>query len=307
MTIALGANRLALSALQSGAIDIFRGKGFASARIEKAAENPDFAAMLTGREVSGLAYGMNLSPRDTAIISYGADHPGLRGLQPTEDSLAQITPMTRGWWAEPAISVAELNEDTSGLASLLGAVEADTHLPVSADARLCALAGERVSALWHLREAMTDASWIKNLDAAHQTLAETFVPSLREREEERDMYHVVHTPRTSVRNAIESLGIGVCVVAAMGPGRMVQLHTARSTNDERTLELSLMSLKPDWSEARWVAGLDGVRASGNNLSSLAEDFLKAFPSAAKWQVVGLRFASGLILPPVAANSDTEAA
>jgi len=296
--IALGTRRLAEAVFTSGARDAFKFRGFNMDRISKAAECPSFAAMLTGREVAGLTYGLRIEAEEAAIIAYGDDRTFTRQPRPTADTLTRLLHMPERWWTSPAVSVAGLmEEDTSPaeLSMLLGSEDSlsDT-LPVSGEARLCALSGQKISELWGIGGAspIHDELWIQALDDAHRRLATVYVPSILPAEDQ-DLYHVTHIPKMSVPMAIESFGGGVGIVASIGHGRLAQVFVKERKGGE--LILSVTGLNADLREARWTEGLDGVRAVGVSLEALAEDFKKKNPSwAAIWKACALRMPSGLL-------------
>lgn len=297
--IALGTRRLAEAVFNAGARDAFKFRGFDMDRISKAAGCANFAAMLTGREVAGLTYGLRIEAEDAAIIAYGDDRAFNRQPKPTADTLTRLLPMPERWWTSPSVSVAGLlEEDTSPaeLSMLLGS-EGDALsdiLPVSGEARLCALSGQKISELWGIGGAspIHDELWIHALDDAHRRLATTYVPSILPAEDQ-DLYHVSHIPKMAVARAIEDFGGGVGIVAAIGHGRLAQLMVMERKGGE--LILRVTGLNADLREARWSEGLDGVQAAGGNLEALAEDFKKKNPSwAATWKACALRMPSGLL-------------
>ena len=297
--IALGTRRLAEAVFTSGARDAFKFRGFDIDRISKAAECPSFAAMLTGREVAGLTYGLRIEAEEAAIIAYGDDRTSNRQPKPTADSLTRLLHMPEKWWTSPSVSVAGLmEEDTSPaeLSMLLGSdgVSLSDTLPVSGEARLCALSGQKISELWGIGGAspIHDEIWIHALDDAHRRLATVYVPSILPAEDQ-DLYHVSHIPKMSVARAIETFGGGVGIVATIGHGRLAQCFIKERKGGE--LILSVQSLNADLREARWTEGLDGVRAVGGTLEALAEDFKKKNPSwATTWKACALRMPSGLL-------------
>lgn len=296
--IALGTRRLAEAVFQAGAKDAFISRGFDLGRLVKAAECSSFAAMLTGREVAGLTYGLHMDAEGAATIAYGQDWNPSRGRRPkpTATTLARLLPMPGAWWSSPSVSVAGvLEEDASPaeLQAVLGGEVRSDNLPVSGEARLCALSGGRISELWGVSGGtpIHDEQWIHALDDAHRRLASVYVPSILP-EEDQDLYHVTHLPKMTVPRAIEVIGGGVGIVVAIGQGRWAQAFVRQRRGGE--LALSISGLSADLRETKWTEGLDGIRAVGTSLEALAEDFKRRNPSWSTWRACALRMPSGLL-------------
>lgn len=293
--IALGTRQLAEAVIASGARTAFKDRGFNLDRIDRAAGCANFAAMLTGREVTGMTYGLNLAAEEAATLAYGGERTSREG-KPTHESLDRLLAMPEGWWATPSVSVAGLlDEDTTpaDLASLLGTGDISETLPASGEARLCALSGQKISTVWGLggETPIHDLSWISALDLAHQNLAHLYVPTITP-EDEQDLYHVTHLPAMPVARAIEVVGAGVGIVVSRGNGRWAQISVRAKKGGELVLRVN--GLKADWREDRYIDGLDGVRAIGKSLEALAEDFNQRNPTWATWRAVALRMPSGLL-------------
>lgn len=293
--IALGTRQLAEAVFTAGVSDAFRKRGFSLDRLSKAASCANFAGMLTGREVTGMTYGLNLRAEEAATLAYGGERTSSEA-NPTAESMDRLLSMPEGWWTAPSVAVADLlDEETtvSDLAELLGTNQLSGSLPFSGEARLCALSGQKISTLWGLGGAtpIHDLTWISALDVAHQTLAPLYVPAITT-EDEQDLYHVTHLPQMPIASAIELVGAGIGIVVSRGNGLWAQISIRAKKTGELVLRVN--GLKADWREDRYIDGLDGVRAVGMSLEDLAEDFNKRNPSWGAWRAVALRMPSGLL-------------